>query len=312
MIRYLSLCSGIEAFSCAVHDMPEFVPVAFAEIEPFPCKVLAHHYPDVPNLGDITKINGADYRGAVDLIVGGTPCQDFSVAGTRKGLAGERSGLAMHFVRIVGECRPRWVLWENVPGCTSTPSHNPGGDFAAFLTALYELGYCIAYRILDARFFGVPQRRRRVFLVGHLGNWRSAAEVLFECQSLCGNPEPRRETWKEIAKCLTRGLGTRLDAETDTFAISSIGQYTQTDIACTLRAAGGDAGGGSENLVKYRQGIRRLTPIESERLMGFTDNYTLIPGASDTARYKALGNSMAVPCMRWIAQRMAKVDKRIS
>lgn len=208
MIRYLSLCSGIEAFSCAVHDMPEFVPVAFAEIEPFPCKVLQHHYPDVPNLGDITKIDGRKFRGAVDLIVGGTPCQDFSVAGTRQGLAGERSGLARHFVRIIAGCLPRWVCWENVPGCTSTATEGRN-DFATFLTSLHELGYNLAYRVLDARFFGVPQRRRRVFVVGNLASWRSAAEVLFERESLFGDTQKGGKTKQSFAPPLKKALENR-------------------------------------------------------------------------------------------------------
>lgn len=187
MIRYISLCAGIEAFSCAVHGIDDFVPVAFSEIEPFPCAVLAHHYPDVPNIGDMTKIDGRKYAGTTELVVGGTPCQDFSIAGTRKGLDGERSGLAYHFVRLVSEIEPRWVLWENVPGAFTT---NGGRDFARFTAALAGCGYHLAWRVLDAQYFGVPQRRRRIFLVGHSGGWQCAAEVLFELASLCGYLAP--------------------------------------------------------------------------------------------------------------------------
>ena len=190
-IRYLSLFSGIEAFSCAVKDMPEFEPVAFAEIEPFPCAVLAHHYPDVPNLGDVTKIDGRKYRGLVDLIVGGSPCQGFSVAGQRKGLDDERSCLALTYVRLVEEMRAKWILWENVPGCTST---NGGEDLRTFIAALADIGYSLSWTVLDSQYFGVAQRRRRVFLVGCLGtDWERPAKVLLEPESMCGNPPPRRK-----------------------------------------------------------------------------------------------------------------------
>lgn len=135
-IRYLSVCSGIEAFSVAVRGLP-FSPVAFSEIEPFPCAVLAHHYPDVPNLGDMAKIDGEQYYGAVDLIVGGTPCQDFSVAGKRAGMAGERGGLALQYLRLVDYVSPRWTVWENVPGVLSS---NGGRDFALFVHTLGKLG----------------------------------------------------------------------------------------------------------------------------------------------------------------------------
>ena len=174
-IRYLSVCAGIEAFSVAARGLP-FEPVAFSEIEPFPCAVLAHHYPDVPNLGDMTKIDGRKYRGAVDLIVGGTPCQDFSVAGKRAGMAGERGSLALDYIYLVDEVSPRWIVWENVPGVLSS---NGGKDFARFVRNLGECGYGWAYRVLDAQYFGVPQRRRRVILVGYFGDWRPAAAVLF-------------------------------------------------------------------------------------------------------------------------------------
>ena len=121
VLRYLSVCSGIEAATVAWGPLG-WKPVAFSEVERFPCAVLAHHYPDVPNLGDMTKIDGRKYRGTVDLLVGGTPCQDFSVAGKRAGLSGERSGLALDFIRLAREIAPRWLLWENVPGCLSTTS----------------------------------------------------------------------------------------------------------------------------------------------------------------------------------------------
>lgn len=202
-MRYLSLCSGIEAATVAWRSLG-WQPVAFAEIEPFPCAVLKHHYPEIPNLGDITRIDGSRYRGAVDLVVGGTPCQDFSIAGQRAGLAGERGGLALVFTQILSVVRPEWVVWENVPGVFST---NGGRDFGAFLRALDDIGYSCAWRVLDAQFFGVPQRRRRVYIVGHLGDWRPAAAVLFEPQSLRGNTAPCKKKRTDVTQSLTRCLG---------------------------------------------------------------------------------------------------------
>jgi DNA (cytosine-5)-methyltransferase 1 len=188
MIRYLSVCSGIEAFSKAVDGLP-YSAVGFSEIEPFPCAVLSARYPFVPNMGDMTKINGWALRGQVDLLVGGTPCQGFSHAGLRGGLRDPRSGLAVHFVRLAAELRVPWLLWENVPGALSTSG---GGDYRAFVSALDELGYGLAWAVLDAQWFGVPQRRKRLFLVGRLGDWRGPCQVLFEPDRVCGNPPPRR------------------------------------------------------------------------------------------------------------------------
>jgi len=195
-MRFLSLCSGIEAASVAWATLG-WKAAAFAEIEAFPSAVLAHHYPDVPNLGDITKFKEWPDLGAIDLICGGTPCQSFSVAGLRKGLADPRGNLALTFLAIVDRYRPRYVVWENVPGVLSSDG---GRDFAAFLGGLGQLGYGWAYRVLDAQHVrvdgfprAVPQRRRRVFVVGYLGDWRRAAAVLSEPESVLGHTPPRRE-----------------------------------------------------------------------------------------------------------------------
>lgn len=193
-MRFGSVCSGIEAASVAWHPLG-WQAAWFAEIEPFPCAVLAHHYPSVPNWGDMTKFQewpDAD----VDLLCGGTPCQSFSVAGLRKGLADPRGNLMLTFGAIAAKYRPRWLVWENVPGVLSS---NGGRDFGAFLGMLGQLGYGFAYRVLDAQYFGVPQRRRRVFVVGCLGDWRRAAAVLFERHSMSGDSAPRREAGKGIA-----------------------------------------------------------------------------------------------------------------
>ena len=189
-IRYISLFSGIEAWSCAVAGMPEYEAVAFSEIDPFASAVLAHHYPNVPNLGDITKVDWEVYRGSVDLIVGGSPCQGFSQAGYRKGLRDSRSSLALAYVQAVEQVQPRWLLWENVPGVLST---NDGEDFRCFLAALDDLGFGLAWAVLDSQWFRVAQRRRRVYVVGHLGDWERAAQVLFEPSCLQRHPPARRK-----------------------------------------------------------------------------------------------------------------------
>lgn len=203
-MKYLSVCSGIEAATVAWHPLG-WTPLAFSEIEPFPSAVLAHHWPDVPNLGDMTKHHDWPNTFRPDLIVGGTPCQAFSVAGLRKGLADPRGNLTLTFLAILAQYRPAWVVWENVPGVLSDKT----GAFGSFLGGLAELGYGWAYRVLDAQHFGIPQRRRRVFVVGCLGGWGSAAAVLFERESLLGHPLPRRETREGIAAGIAGSLGSR-------------------------------------------------------------------------------------------------------
>ena len=210
-MKYLSLCSGIEAATVAWHPLG-WEAVAYSEIEKFPSQVLAHHYPQTPNLGDMTKFKEWSIESNVDLLVGGTPCQSFSVAGLRKGLDDPRGNLMLTYLAIADKYRPRWLVWENVPGVLSS---NAGQDFGTFLGGLGELGYGFAYRVLDAQYFGVAQRRRRVFVVGYLGDWRLAAAVLFERHSLSGHPAPSREKREGVAKCLTRGAGQRYDFETE-------------------------------------------------------------------------------------------------
>jgi site-specific DNA-cytosine methylase len=200
-LRYLSVCSGIEAASVAWEPLG-WQPAAFAEVERFPSAVLAHHWPDVPNLGDMTQYEQWKELGAIDLLVGGTPCQSFSVAGLRQGLRDPRGGLMLTYLEIATSFRPRWLVWENVPGVLS--SHG-GRDFGAFLGALGALGYGWAYRVLDAQWFGVAQRRRRVFVVANLGDGAAAAKVLFESESVRRNPAPSREAGQRTAATLVRG-----------------------------------------------------------------------------------------------------------
>jgi len=206
-MKYLSVCSGIEAATVAWHPLG-WEAVGFSEIEKFPSQVLAHHYPNVPNLGDMTKFKEWNFESNIDVFVGGTPCQSFSVAGLRKGLDDPRGNLMLTYLAIADKLRPRWLVWENVPGVLSS---NGGKDFGTFLGGLGELGYGFAYRVLDAQYFGVAQRRRRVFVVGYLGDWRRAAAVLFERHSLSGNPAPRREKRESV----TSSIGTSIESSFD-------------------------------------------------------------------------------------------------
>lgn len=210
-MRYASVCSGVEAASLAWMPLG-WEAVWFSEIEPFPCAVLKERFPDVPNIGDMTKIEGEKYHGTVDLLVGGTPCQGFSVAGKQGGLNDSRSALCLAYCEILKTMRPRWFVWENVPGVFST---NKGDDFRAFLGKIDEIGYSVAWRVLDAQYVrvdgfprAVPQRRRRVFVVGHLGgDWRYPASVLFEPGCLPGDTPPRRVKGAGVARSLTASTG---------------------------------------------------------------------------------------------------------
>jgi DNA (cytosine-5)-methyltransferase 1 len=365
-MNYLSVCSGIEAATVAWHHMG-WKPVGFSEIDKFPSQVLAHHYPTVTNFGDMTKYKDWNINDSVGLLVGGTPCQSFSVAGLRKGLEDPRGNLALTYVGILDKFRPKWCVWENVPGVLSSGG---GRDFGSFLGALAELGYGFAYRVLDAQNFGVAQRRRRVFVVGCLGDWRAAAEVLFESESLSGNIKPSRAQRESVTG----------------YVESSFGQYREDVIAGTSKASGGVLGGGSETFLTIpihdqatrfngsnngkgnglgigkpgdpmptldtssrhavaciggqhpnaaigkeicptltnamgsggghvpiigNMAVRRLTEVECERLQGFSDNYTNIKeNCPSGARYKALGNSMAVPVMRWIGERINEYERK--
>jgi DNA (cytosine-5)-methyltransferase 1 len=241
VMRYLSVCSGIEAATVAWHRFG-WEPIAFSEIEAFPAAVLAHHYPSVPNWGDMTAFKewpDAD----VDVLVGGTPCQSFSVAGLRKGLDDPRGNLMLTYLAIAARYRPRWLVWENVPGVLSS---NGGRDFGSFLGGLGELGYGFAYRVLDAQYVrtpgfprAVPQRRRRVFVVGYLGDWTRAAAVLFEPEGMCGHPPPRREAGQVAPTVPSRstaggGLGTDFDCD---------GGLIAQPVASTLNAAFGSKQG---------------------------------------------------------------------
>ena len=398
-MKYGSVCSGVEAATAAWHPLG-WEPQWFSEIEKFPSAVLAHHYPDVPNLGDMTQFKEWPIDRSIDLLVGGTPCQSFSVAGLRKGLDDPRGNLMLTYLAIAAQYQPKWLVWENVPGVLSSQR---GRDFGTFLGALGQLGYGFAYRVLDAQYFGVAQRRRRVFVVGYLGDWRRATAVLFERESMSGHPAPSREAGQKaaptvtqgapfsrtgnqrveaeaiVAQCPTTRTGSAYDPTTETLPVAfgaqnsaNQGDSVSTQVTATLdksktpavaiqnatRGASqnglgittdgpmytldvgsqhavatgwseelnalqdlqptiqrGGAGGRHEGVMQPDMQVRRLTPTECERLQGFPDNFTRIPWRNKAAedcpdgpRYKAMGNSMAVPVMRWIGERIQMVE----
>ena len=365
-MKFATVCSGIEACSSAWEPLG-WEAQFFSEIDPFPCEVLRHHHPTVPNYGDMTQYK--EWKdGSVDVICGGTPCQSFSVAGLRKGIESPNGQLMLTFGAILKKYQPRWMVWENVPGVLSS---NRGKDFGTFLGMLGECGYGFAYRVLNAEYFGVAQRRRRVFVVGYLGDWKRPASVLFEPESLQGDlaksrkerQRTTRDTENSVRNCselprvtpclngeelkrhvsnqmignaeswfypeVTEKMGTitsrmfnalgARDVEEgalvpQAYTSSSFGQYAEG--VGTLRAEGGDLGGGSETISVNSMQVRRLTPTECERLQGFEDGHTKIPYRNKSAdecpdgpRYKALGNSMAVPVMQWIGERIMRTEK---
>lgn len=336
-MTYGSVCSGIEAATVAWEPLG-WRAAWFAEIDAFPSAVLATRHPSVPNLGDMTRLHEHEdfRRSAIDLLVGGTPCQSFSVAGLRNGLADPRGNLALVFLALADRARPRWLVWENVPGVLSS---NGGRDFGAFLGGLADLGYGFAYRVLDAQYFGLAQRRKRVFVVGYLGDWRRAAAVRFERASLSGNPAPRREARKgaagasaigarsserdgeligrgvpAVANPLTarmhKGVNTTMDEGQTMIPVVAFDARQSDVITYGDKAGPLDTDGHSQAIAS--RSVRRLTPRECERLQGFPDDYTLISyrgkPAADGPRYKAIGNSMAVNVMRWIGGRIQLVE----
>jgi DNA (cytosine-5)-methyltransferase 1 len=342
----------MEAASVAWHPLG-WQPVGFSEIEPFPCAILKHRFPHTPNYGSLTEYKQWPLEpGAIDLLVGGCPCQSFSVAGLRRGMEDPRGNLTLVFLGLADKLKPRWVVFENVPGLLSSAG---GRDFGSFLGALVELGYGFAYRVLDAQHFGVPQRRRRVFVVACLGDWRAPAEVLLEPDCV------RRDTKKGRAKgqsaaagakggsgadgmqtpnCVISGTlranpgsgwrsnGTPVEPVVVTQVPSACYPLKDpNDIACAEHRRQNGIGNDGDPAFTLRtavtpgvatpMAVRRLTPVECERLQGFPDNWSRISWKGkpetecpDGPRYKACGNSMAVPCMFWIGQRIAAADAK--
>lgn len=363
-MRFGSAASGIEAASVAWNPLG-FEAAWYSEIDPFCCALLRERHGTTPNLGDMNEIttHALRKRGKIDVLIAGTPCQAFSVAGRRGGLSDPRGQLALRLLDILEWTRPQWLVWENVPGVLSS---GKGFDFAAFLWALAVRGYGFAWRVFDAQFSGVPQRRRRVFLVGHLGDWTRAASILFEPESLPGNLAASGETKQDIAGTITTGSGRRRGAgvnpsevvaaltttpyadneshesklvpvayrttgncgawptgdKIDTLTtgtdpnshVLAFGQRTQgpLDVATCLTAKAGYRNDFDSETFVVNQAVRRLTPRECERLMGLPDDYTLITyrgkPAADGPRYKAIGNSIAIPDLRWIGQRILNAN----
>ncbi|HCE8478159.1 TPA: DNA cytosine methyltransferase [Pseudomonas aeruginosa] len=364
-ITYGSVCSGIEAASVAWH-MLGFRASWFAEIEPFPSAVLAQRWPAVPNLGDMTKLAREVLLGIIAaplILVGGTPCQDFSVAGMRAGLAGERGALTMKFVELadaIDHVRPDGdecvVVWENVPGVLS----DKGNAFGNFLAALvgesealepsgprwtnagcvYGPRRAAAWRVLDAQYFGLAQRRKRVFVVASARADFDPAAVLLEREGLRRDHPPRRGEGQDlagrapfgpalhanaggqVAVCITGDITHTLKAEGFDASEDGTGrgQPIVADVAPTLRSVNfrshSNPATQADSLV-IASAVRRLTPRECERLQGFPDDYTLIPWRGkpaeecpDGPRYKAIGNSKAVPVVRWIGRRLLQQLER--
>lgn len=399
-ITYGSVCSGIEAASVAWHVLG-FRASWFAEIEPFPSAVLAHRWPAVPNLGDMTKLAREVLLGIIAaplILVGGTPCQDFSVAGMRAGLAGERGALTMKFVELadaIDHVRPDGdecvVVWENVPGVLSDKGNAFGNFLAALVGESEELqppggkwkdAGCVygpkraaAWRILDAQYFGLAQRRRRVFVIASARAGFDPCEVLFEREGMRRDTPPRRGEGQDIAghapfgtalQCgcghlfdLSLGQwgcpncegdegpavevmtgvpafggenqdgslfrasaltahGVRNDFASETFCVQEVSGTLPSAGRAAGSATGQDAYAGLLVADEHRR-ARRLTPREWERLQGMPDEYTLIPWRGkpatecpDGPRYKAIGNSKAVPVVRWIGRRLKAHLEKLS
>jgi len=348
-MRVGSLFAGIGGFDLAAERAG--MEVAWqSEIDRKASAVLKHHWPKVPNYGDIHYIDrmeipddGTELRGsvppAVDVLTGGFPCQDYSVAGNRGGLAGDRGALWWEYLRVIDSIRPTWVVGENVPGLLSSRG---GADFETIVGSLTECGYGVAWAVLDAQYFGVAQRRRRVFIVGHSGG-QPRPEVLALSEGLFGHPEPRRETGERTAPTLaarTRGgtddllngalapvaiqdttrmskdqngagvsdedVSYTLDGQSRpgvAFMENQRGETWEAPIAQAVNSGGGKPGQGYA-AARIGAQVRRLTPLEGERLQGFPDGWTDTPGNSDTQRYRQLGNAVAVPVVEWLLRRL--------
>lgn len=343
-VAFLSLFAGIGGFDLGF-KRAGMICKQQVEIDDRCNEVLAHHWPDIQRFGDVRDVGRHNLK-TVDLIAGGFPCQDVSVAGKRTGLAGERSGLWFEFHRVLEELGPRWVVVENVPGLLSS---NGGRDFAVILRGLVELGYGVCWRVFDAQYDGVAQRRRRVFVVGSLGDG-CAAEVLFERESSAWDPPPGRETGKDIATTVIKGaaIGRKPEAGPQwgeflsdgsvytlnttevhgivQHALSAHNQRNDPDgehfviepVAATLVSPHKQGELTPSNIARALRagashsyqgvGVRRLTPTECERLQGFPDGWTAVNGMKDSPRYRMLGNAVCVPVAEWISRRIVMVE----
>jgi len=326
MLTFGSLFSGIGGFDLGF-ERAGMKCAWQCEIDQPYQNVLQNHWPEVKRYDDVREISSGNTQ-PVDLICGGFPCQDVSIAGRRAGLDGKRSGLWFEFARIIDELDPRWVVIENVPGLLSS---NNGRDFETIIRFLAERGYGVVWRVLDAQYFGVAQRRRRVFVVASLGDGCSA-EVLYEREGLRWDPPARRKAGQEVAHALTASpsISGRQDPSGEDYIVGALnsgkhpggfnGQdaYSNNHLQISYKIRGGKSGGGkgylgSEEIAftlhgveDQRIGIRRLTPTECSRLQGFPDNWNA--WLSDSARYKQFGNAVCVPVAEWIGKRIVGLE----
>jgi DNA (cytosine-5)-methyltransferase 1 len=262
--------------------------------------ILRRHWPSVDLHKDVCNA-GRNVLKPVDLICGGFPCQDLSVAGYREGLSGARSALWWEFHRIIGELTPRWVLIENVPGLLLS---NEGEDLATLLHSMEELRYGWSYRVLDSRNF-VPQRRKRVFIVGYLGD-RCPPEVLLESEGLSGNTEASREARARVTS------DTRDSFEESDRIITH--QSIFPTIGASSAGTSRPGGQGAERHMYIGDPPRRITPREAERLQGFDDDWTRWSDSgeelADGPRYKMMGNAVTVDVAEWLGRQLSIADKR--
>ncbi len=350
-MKVLSLFSGAGGMDMGLHNAG--LTTAFqCEIDKHARAVLDHHWPDVPKWDDVATLTGQhilDATGGVDVVAWGSPCQDLSVAGRRKGLAGERSGLFHHGIRIIKELRelsngtyPTWSIWENVIGALSS---NRGADFGQVLHEMDEAGACFSeWVVLDAQHFGVPQRRRRVFVISCFDPATAAGypdKMFAVTQSSSGDSAPGRQKKKDDADHTPGSAGT----SSELFRMRGFGDYAQDGTASAIKARDwkdvtdivisppvvidramfnqgenalyepfvGETNtmpslvAKGPHAVGHMNQVRRLTPIECERLMGWPDNHTAtgVNGAvNDTNRYKMCGNGVASPVAEWIGKQL--------
>ena len=346
MLTYGSVCSGIESASVA-WEVLGLSPTWFSEVEPFPCAVLAHHWPEVPNLGDMTKLAGWMRAGALpapDILVGGTPCQAFSVAGVRKGLGDERGQLTIHYgdlANAIDEQRGKGdecvIVWENVPGVLSDKT-NAFGCFLGLLAGedvpivpagkkwtnagcVFGPQRAVAWRVIDAQYFGVAQRRRRVFVVASAREGFDPTKVLFEFEGVRRDTPPSRETRQDLGAssppCVTpynwttdgvASISPTVDARAADGPRRNQGGVCVVSKCVTTRKRNDFE---TETFIPEGDEARMMTPTECERLQGFPDNHTRIPyrnkpaeDCPDGPRYKAIGNSKAVPCIQFVGARV--------
>jgi DNA (cytosine-5)-methyltransferase 1 len=295
-MKVLSLFSGTGGFDLGL-EQAGFEIVATCELDKKAQKILKRNFPNALMYDDVRHLKFS--KGDFDVICGGFPCQDVSRSGKRAGLAGERSGLWFEFKRIIDDVEPKWVIIENVPGLLTSAG---GRDFATIIQWLAERGYGVGWRVLDSSRFGLAQRRKRVFIVASFGN-RRACELLFKQYSSEGfNTEGTEK--KESNTKRNNGKNTT-DTESVTYAVNNqspmltfIKEYSHTLSTRTVESIIWET--------KYNIGMRRLTPVEYERLQGFPDNWTF--GNSMTTRYKQLGNAVSVPVIKWLGEQIMKYE----